>query len=50
VQIVTGLVAWLLAGFGVALLFKTRILGFEIAEEPMLEPAPARLIASRGRR
>jgi hypothetical protein len=50
-QIVAGLFAWLLAGFGVALLFKTRLLNFQVRDDRTLEVSPAmQVIAVRARR
>jgi hypothetical protein len=40
-QILAGLVVWLLAGLGVAMLFKTRILAFELSEEAPADIVPA---------
>jgi hypothetical protein len=45
-QIVSGLIAWLFAGFGVAMLFKTRILSFQLPEGSAREAVP---VSSRAR-
>jgi hypothetical protein len=51
-QIFAGLVAWLLAGLGVAMLFKTRLIGFHVPDEAGLDVAPAvsPALAARTRR
>lgn len=49
-HVIAGLFAWLLAGFGVALLFKTRVLAFQVGDDPVLQAAPVRSQALPARR
>jgi hypothetical protein len=51
-QIFAGLIAWLFAGLGVAMLFKTRLIGFHVPEDPALDVSPvvSRALTARTRR